>query len=49
MRVLEIGRREVTGASALREQLTNATYVGFDYHPGPNVDVVGDTFSPTPG
>lgn len=42
MRVLEIGSREVTGASSLRERLTNATYVGFDYYPGPNVDVMGD-------
>ena len=42
MRVLEIGSREVTGASTLREKLTKATYVGFDYYPGRNVDVVGD-------
>lgn len=42
MRVLEIGSREVTGASTLRERLTKATYVGFDYYPGPNVDIVGD-------
>ncbi|MGN6651260.1 RBBP9/YdeN family alpha/beta hydrolase [Trinickia sp.] len=30
MRVLEIGSREVTGASTLRERLTKATYVAFD-------------------
>ena len=42
MRVLEIGAREVTGAYGLREQLGAATYVGFDFYPGPNVDVVGD-------
>lgn len=41
-RVLEIGSREVTGESAMRKKLTNATYVGFDYYPGENVDVVGD-------
>ncbi len=42
LRVLEIGAREVTGAYGLREQLGQATYVGFDIYPGPNVDVVGD-------
>ena len=42
LRVLEIGAREVTGAYGMRERLNQATYVGFDYHPGPNVDVVGD-------
>lgn len=41
-RVLEIGSREVTGASALRARLDQAEYVGFDYYPGPNVDVAGD-------
>lgn len=41
-RVLEIGSREVTGRYRLREMLDQATYVGFDYYPGPNVDVVGD-------
>lgn len=42
MRILEIGSREVTGASNLREQFSLAEYVGFDYYPGENVDVVGD-------
>ena len=42
MRVLEIGSREVTGVSHLRARLHQAEYVGFDYYPGPNVDVVGD-------
>lgn len=42
MRVLEIGSREVTGASTDRERFGDAEYVGFDYYPGRNVDVVGD-------
>ena len=42
MRILEIGSREVTGASSFREQFSQAEYVGFDYYPGRNVDVVGD-------
>jgi SAM-dependent methyltransferase len=42
LRILEIGSREVTGPSQAREQFTNAEYVGFDYYPGRNVDVVGD-------
>ena len=42
MRVLEIGSREVTGESTIRARFTEAQYVGFDYYPGPNVDVVGD-------
>lgn len=41
-RVLEIGSREVTGKSGLRARLDQAEYVGFDYYPGPNVDVAGD-------
>lgn len=41
-RVLEIGSREVTGPSIARQQFSNTEYVGFDYYPGPNVDVVGD-------
>jgi SAM-dependent methyltransferase len=41
-RVLEIGSREVTGPSEARSKLQNAQYVGFDFYPGPNVDVVGD-------
>ncbi|MEM9148391.1 MAG: class I SAM-dependent methyltransferase [Pseudomonadota bacterium] len=42
MRVLEVGSREVTGRSQMRARFTEADYVGFDYYPGPNVDVVGD-------
>jgi hypothetical protein len=44
LRVLEIGSREVTGPSKARELFAdaNADYVGFDYYPGRNVDVVGD-------
>jgi SAM-dependent methyltransferase len=41
-RVLEIGSREVTGPNHLRARFRHATYVGFDYYPGDNVDVVGD-------
>jgi SAM-dependent methyltransferase len=42
MRVLEIGSREVTGTSNARKEFSRADYVGFDYYPGKNVDVVGD-------
>src|ERR1700748_2714716 len=42
LRVLEIGSREVTGPSDARQQFSKAQYVGFDYYPGRNVDVVGD-------
>jgi hypothetical protein len=42
MRVLEIGSREVTGHSDARNRFSKAEYVGFDYYPGNNVDVVGD-------
>jgi SAM-dependent methyltransferase len=42
MKVLEIGSREVTGPSDVRKRFSNAKYVGFDYYPGANVDVVGD-------
>ena len=41
-RVLEIGSRRVTGGPVMRELFDAAEYIGFDYHPGPNVDVVGD-------
>lgn len=41
-KVLEIGSREVTGASNARNEFDKAQYVGFDYYPGRNVDVVGD-------
>jgi SAM-dependent methyltransferase len=42
IRILEIGSREVTGKSDARQRFSNAEYVGFDFYPGPNVDVVGD-------
>ena len=42
IRVLEVGSREVTGKSKMREGFSDAEYVGFDYYSGPNVDVVGD-------
>jgi hypothetical protein len=42
IRVLEIGSREVTGKSSMRKAFPLACYVGFDYYPGDNVDVVGD-------
>ena len=42
MRILEIGSREVTGPSNARKNLSHAEYVGFDYYPGENVDIVGD-------
>ncbi len=40
--ILEIGSREVTGTSHARKWFSNARYVGFDYYPGDNVDIVGD-------
>lgn len=42
MRILEVGSREVTGKSNARELFSKATYIGFDFYPGLNVDVVGD-------
>jgi hypothetical protein len=42
LRILEIGSREVTGHSVARKQFEKAEYIGFDYYPGFNVDVVGD-------
>lgn len=43
MRILEVGSRVVSHKSTIaREELRNAEYVGFDYYPGDNVDVVGD-------
>ncbi len=41
-RILEIGSREVTGQSNARNGFGDAEYIGFDYYPGNNVDVVGD-------
>jgi SAM-dependent methyltransferase len=40
--VLEIGAREVAGKSQCKQRLPLARYTGFDFHPGENVDVVGD-------
>lgn len=42
MRILEIGSREVTGESNARIEFSKAEYIGFDFYPGRNVDVVGD-------
>lgn len=42
MRILEIGSREVTGQSCARKEFFNAEYIGFDFYPGKNVDVIGD-------
>ena len=42
MRILEIGSREVTGLSNARKEFSEAEYIGFDYYPGDNVDIVGD-------
>lgn len=43
MRILEIGSRGVTHETNVRtEFFPKAEYVGFDYYPGRNVDVVGD-------
>lgn len=41
MRVLEVGSRNVTG-DLYREKFHYASYTGFDYYKGENVDVVGD-------
>lgn len=42
IKILEIGSREVTKKSLIRQRFTQAEYTGFDFHPGDNVDVVGD-------
>src|SRR5688572_3474953 len=42
MKILEVGSREVTGPSNARKEFSKAKYVGFDFYPGKNVDVVGD-------
>lgn len=41
LRVLEIGARNVTGSN-FRSKFGEATYIGFDYYKGENVDVEGD-------
>lgn len=42
MRILEIGSREVKGTSNARKGFSKAEYIGFDFYPGNNVDIVGD-------
>ncbi|MBN7812943.1 methyltransferase domain-containing protein [Algoriphagus sp. H41] len=42
LKVLEVGSREVTGKSFFKDRFKQANYVGFDFYPGVNVDVVGD-------
>lgn len=41
VRVLEVGSRVVTGEN-FREKFDKADYIGFDFHAGENVDIVGD-------
>ncbi|HMO71543.1 MAG TPA: methyltransferase domain-containing protein [Paracoccaceae bacterium] len=41
VKVLEIGSRVVTGSN-FRGRFSRASYVGFDFYAGENVDVVGD-------
>lgn len=41
-RILEIGSRQVSSSYVLPDLLKHASYVGFDYYEGPNVDVAGD-------
>jgi hypothetical protein len=40
--VLEIGSREVSNRSRMRESLPRANHIGFDVHEGANVTMVGD-------
>ena len=42
MSILEIGSREVTGPSQARKEFSQSEYIGFDYYPGDNFDIVGD-------
>jgi SAM-dependent methyltransferase len=41
MKILEVGSRVVTGSN-FRSRFSKATYIGFDFYAGENVDVVGD-------
>jgi SAM-dependent methyltransferase len=41
IKVLEVGSRVVTGQN-FRNSFSEAEYVGFDFYPGENVDIVGD-------
>lgn len=40
--ILEIGSREVVNKNRIRQVAPLAKYIGFDVHPGKNVDIVGD-------
>lgn len=40
--ILEIGSREVVNKNRIKEVVPHANYIGFDFHDGKNVDVVGD-------
>tara|TARA_B100000575_G_scaffold172467_1_gene138164 strand:- start:1103 stop:1864 length:762 start_codon:yes stop_codon:yes gene_type:complete len=40
--ILEIGSKEVTGKSILKEKIINAKYIGLDIQEGRNVDIVAD-------
>lgn len=42
LKILELGSREVTGASRARKIFSRADYTGFDIYAGDNVDIVGD-------
>jgi SAM-dependent methyltransferase len=42
VKVLELGSREVASTSRWKKHIPRADYIGFDYLPGKNVDVVGD-------
>jgi hypothetical protein len=42
LNVLEIGSRAVNSNGVFRQAFSNAKYIGFDFHAGQNVDVVGD-------
>ena len=42
VKILEIGSRAVNSREIFRKAFAKADFVGFDLHPGSNVDVVGD-------
>lgn len=42
IKILEIGSREVTGNNNFRHLFPEATYVGFDFYAGNNVNIIGD-------
>jgi SAM-dependent methyltransferase len=43
--ILELGSRSVISNSVVRSAFPTAAHVGFDFHQGPNVDIVGDAHS----